>query len=76
MQFHATLMTLLDHPFQRILIRTGRLALCTREEAAPWLHAALVEGIALRPHLEDDGVTTIFLQFVELVAQYALHLLC
>ena len=73
MEFHATLVALLHHPLQGVPIRRRRLALLPREETAPRLDAALIEGVALGAHLEDDGVGTILLQFVQLIGQGLLH---
>ena len=75
-QLHIALMTLLYHPLQRVPIRLGRPTLLARQIVAPRLQLTLIECIALRAHLEDDGITTILLQFVQLVAQRLLHLLC
>ena len=73
MQFHPALMTLLNHPLQRIPKRIGRLSLHACQETAPWFITTLIERIALGPHLEDDGIDTILLQFIQLITQRALH---
>ena len=75
-KLHATLVTLLNHPLQRVPIRLRRLALHTGEETAPRLNIALIESVALGTHLEEDGVHTILLQLVELIGKRLLHLLC
>ena len=41
------------------------------KEAAPGLYAALVERVTFWAHLEDYGVCTVFLQFVELIGHKA-----
>ena len=73
MEFHTTLMTLLHHPLQWIPIRRGSLALLTGEETAPRFDTALIECVALGAHLEDDGVGTVLLQFVQLIGKSFLH---
>ena len=73
MQLHPTLVALLHHPIQRVPIGRGSLTLHTRQETAPRLVFAFVERVALRAHLEDDGVHPILLQFVELASQLLLY---
>ena len=75
MQLHTTLMTLLYHPLQRVPIRLWCLTLLTSKIIAPRLYLTLVECITLWAHLEDDSITTILLQLVELISQHLLHLL-
>ena len=67
MNLHATAVTLLYHPLQGVPVWRRCLALHTRKILAPRFEVALVEGIALGSHLEDDGIHAILLQFVELV---------
>lgn len=71
-QFHSSLVALGNHPCQRVPPRV--LSLAPGEKLAPRLVAAAVEGVALSPHLKDDGVGTVLLQFVELIRQRALHI--
>ena len=73
MQLHAALVALLHHPLQGVPVGLRCHALLPGEESAPGLDLALVERIALRPHLEDDGIDAVFLQLVELIGQRALH---
>ena len=73
MQFHSALMALVYHPLQGVPVRRWRLSLNTCKEAAPRLELALVEGITLWTHLENDGVDTITLQFIKLLRQGSLH---
>ena len=75
MQLHATLMALFYHPCQRIPIGLWSLPLYTCQIIAPRLYRTLIQGITLWSHLEDNGIATIFLQLVQLVAQRLLHLL-
>ena len=75
-QLHPTFMTLVDHPLQGIPIRTGGFTLLTRQESTPGFELALIEGVTLRTHLEDDHVHTVLLQLVKLIGQRLLHLLC
>ena len=75
MQFHATLVTLVDHPLQRIPVRLRSFTLLTCEETAPRFEFALIEGVALRTYLEDNHIHTVLLQLVELIGQRLLHLL-
>ena len=74
-ELHTAIVALGNHPLKGIPVRLWRLALLPGEETAPRLELALVEGIALRTHLEDDNIDTILLQLVELVGQRLLHLL-
>ena len=73
MQLHTTLMTLLYHPLQGVPVRIRTTALFTSQIVAPRFDATLIEGIALRTYLEDDDITTILLQLVQLVSQRLLH---
>ena len=75
MNLHSTLMTLLNHPLQRIPIRRWCLALDTGQKLAPRFEVALVKGIAFCTHLEDDGIHAILLQFVKLLGKHRLDLL-
>ena len=72
-QLHAALVALVDHPSQRVPIGIGFGALFAGQVVAPWLDVALIEGVALGPHLEDDGVAAVFLQLVQLVRQRLFH---
>ena len=73
MEFHTALVTLLYHPLERVPIRRGSLALLTCEKTAPRFDTAIVEGVALGTHLEDDGIGTVLLQFVQLIGKCFLH---
>ena len=68
MQLHTTTVTLVYHPLQRIPIRRRSLPLLASEESAPRFKVALVQRIALGAHLKEDGIDTILLQLVELIA--------
>ena len=70
---HATAVTLLHHPCQRVPIRLGGTSLLCRQVAAPGFHLALVQGIGLGTHLEHDGIDAATLQFVQLHGQRLLH---
>ena len=72
-QLHAALVALVDHPRQRIPIGIGFCALFASQIVAPRLDIALVERVALGANLEDDGVATVFLQFVQLIGQRLFH---
>lgn len=72
-QFHSALMTLFYHPLQWIPKRVWCLSLHACQETTPWFITTLIERIALGPHLEDDGIDTILLQFIQLITQRALH---
>ena len=72
-QFHSATVALVYHPLQRIPIRTRRLALLSAEVATPRLIVTFVKGVALRTHLEDDGVHAVGFQHVELPAQLLLY---
>ena len=72
-KLHAACVALVNHPLQRVPVGLRRLALLPREDAAPRLQRAGVEGVALGPHLEDDGIHAILLQLVELEGQRLLH---
>jgi hypothetical protein len=74
-ELHATTMTLSDHPLERVPIWRRCYSLFAGQETTPWLELALIEGIALRTYLKDDDITTVFLEFVELVREGLLHLL-
>ena len=73
MEFHASLVTLVHHPGQRVPIGRRGQALLPREVAAPRLQGALVEGVAFGSHLKHDGVDAATLQLVELGGEDALH---
>ena len=75
MNLHSTLMTLLNHPLQRIPIRRWSLALDTGEKLAPRFKITLIKGITFGTHLEDDGIHTILLQFIQLSGEHSLNLL-
>ena len=75
MNLHSTLMTLLNHPLQRIPIRRWSLALDTGEELAPRFKITLIKGITFGTYLEDDGIHAILLQFVQLLGEHRLNLL-
>ena len=67
MQLHAALMALANHPCQGVPIGAGAHALLSRQVVAPRFQRTLVERIALRAHLEDNGIAAVLLQFVQLV---------
>ena len=73
MKLHATRVTLLNHPLQGIPIRKRRLTLLTCQELTPWLKTALIERIAFWSNLKDNGIYTVFLQFIQLIGQRLLH---
>ena len=75
-QLHTATVALLHHPLQRVPVGIGTAALLARQIVAPRLQRTLVQRVALRPHLEDDGITAILLQLVQLVRQRTLHHLC
>ena len=75
MEFHTTFVALAYHPLERIPVRRRRQSLLSGKETAPRLQFTGVEGITLGSYLEDNGVDTILLQFVELIRQGALHFL-
>ena len=72
-QLHTALVALLHHPSQRVPVRLGSLALPSRQIAAPRFQRTLVKRITFWANLEDDDVTTILLQLVQLVTQRLLH---
>ena len=75
MKFHTTVVALLNHPLQRIPVRRRSLSLHTRQITAPWLILTGIERITLSTHLEDDGIHTILLQFIQLSGEHSLNLL-
>ena len=75
MEFHMTLMTLIDHPLQWIPVRTWCYTLLPSKESAPRFDLTLIESITLRTYLEDNHIYTIFLQLIELICQCLLHFL-
>ena len=74
-QLHAAFMALLNHPLQRVPEGSGCKSLLCCQESAPRFDAALVECITFRANLKEDGIHAVFLQFVELIGQRALHLI-
>ena len=74
-QLHAPAMTLRHHPLQGVPVGIRCHALLAREVVAPRLEVTLIEGVTFGPYLEDDGVASVLLQLIQLVAQRALHLL-
>lgn len=76
MQLHATLVTLLNHPLQRIPVRRRSLSLLSCKEAAPRFDVAFIQRITLCSYLKEDGVDAVLLQLVELIGKCLLHLLC
>ena len=75
MNLHTALVALVHHPLQRIPVRRRGLSLLTGEEATPRFKATFIEGVALRSHLEDDGINAVALQLIELSRERLLHLL-
>ena len=63
-QFHASLVAFVNHPFQGVPIRLRRPTLLCRQETAPRLNAALVERIAFRTYLEENGIHAVFEQLI------------
>ena len=61
MKLHATTMTLIDHPLQRVPIGRWCLTLLSCEETTPGLYVAFIESVALGTHLKEDGIDTILL---------------
>ena len=72
-ELHTTLMTLVNHPLQRIPIWRRCHPLLACQKTAPRFYLTLIERITLRTNLKDDDVHTVFLQLVELVSQRLLH---
>ena len=68
MQLHTTTVTLVYHPLQRIPVRRRSLTLLASEESAPRFEVALVQRVALGTYLKEDGIDSILLQLVELIA--------
>ena len=56
-------------------VETIAATLPTCKETAPWFQRTVIERIALRTHLKDNGIHTVFLQFVQLISQRLLHFL-
>ena len=73
MKLHTATMTLVYHPLQGVPIGIRLLALLTRQIVAPRLQRALIEGVAFRTNLKNDGITAVVLQDVELMGQCTLH---
>ena len=76
MKLHATIMTLLYHPLQRIPIRRRSLTLYARKKLAPRLQIALIQSITLGTNLKDNRIYAILLQFIQLSCKHRLNLLC
>lgn len=72
-QFHAALMTFVDHPGKRVPVRRRRRSLSSRKETGPRFVGGLVHGIGLAAHLKDDGIDATPLHHIELVGQILLH---
>ena len=75
MKLHAPLMALFYHPLQRVPIGLWCLSLLACEEPAPWFYIALIECVAFGSDLENDGIDTVFFEFIQLIEQRLLHLL-
>ena len=73
MQFHATIVTLVDHP--REGIPAWILTLTSCEKFAPRFIIALVECIGFGTHLKHHGIDATGLQDIELTGEIGLHLL-
>ena len=73
MALHATTMTLLHHPCQRVPIRFGSTTLLGGKITAPRLESACIKSIGLGTHLKHDGINATTLQLVQLHGQRALH---
>ena len=71
-QLHATFVALLDHPLQRIPVRQRGTALLPCKITAPWFQVTLVERIALRAYLEDDGIDAVSFQYIKLPTKFLL----
>ena len=67
MKLHATGVTLLNHPLQRVPERIGRRALLTSQIAAPRLQFAGIQCITLHSYLKEDRIDAILLELVELI---------
>ena len=74
MNLHTALVALIHHPLQWIPIRRRGLSLLSGEETTPRFKATFIESVALRSHLEDDGVDAVTLQLIELRRERLLHL--
>ena len=68
-ELHTSGVTLVDDEAQRVPRGVGCFALLTGEVLTPGLVGALVEGITLGTHLEDDRIATEALQERDAVAQ-------
>ena len=69
MELHTAGVALVDDEAQRVPRGVGSFALLTGEVLTPGLVGALVEGITLSAHLEDDRIATEALQERDAVAQ-------
>ena len=72
-QFHAALMTFVDHPGKRVPVRRRRRSLSSRKETGPRFVGGLVHGIGLAAHLKDDGVDAACLQVIKLADEVFFH---
>ena len=72
-EFHTSLVTLLNHPLQGIPVGIRGRALSPGEEATPRFFFRGIERIAFDSDLKDDGVDATALEFVKLIPQILLH---
>ena len=72
-ELHAAAVALVNHPLEGVPVGLGCHALLTGEKSAPGLQLAGVEGVALSPDLEEDGIDMAALQGIEMPPQGGLH---
>jgi hypothetical protein len=65
MELNATFMGSIYPIGKRVVKGFGGFTLCTGKVITPWLKIALIEGITLRPYLEDYRVKIVLLQKIE-----------
>ena len=63
-QFHASLVAFVNHPFQGVPVRLRCPTLLCRQETAPRLNVALIERIAFRTHLKENGIHPVLEQLI------------
>ena len=72
-QLHATIVTLINHPSQRI--PTWVATLLSGEEFAPRFKRTLIKCIGFGAHLKHHRIDATSLQHIELMSEIGLHLL-
>ena len=72
-QLHATIVTLINHPSQRIPTRI--FSLLSGEEFAPRFKWTLIKCIGFGAHLKHHRIDATSLQHIKLSSQVSLHLL-